>query len=1298
MRAIDKDLIREIKNSRSRFLSILILIALAVAFLSGLRATAPDMKNTLDDYMDRSRFMDIQVLSTLGLTDEDVEYLAYFPGIAAAEGSRQLDVFAKSGDNEGVVKLWSLPKEINAIEVRRGRMPESASECLADKKLLDARGLKIGDSLGLEPAEGDEDLLRGRSFTIVGEAVSPYYISVERGSASIGIGEVAAFVYLPEDAFDMDYYAAAYLLADGAGELRAFSDEYDDLIGALTDRLDEVKDSRASQRLASVRGEASEKIADARKELDEAKADADKELEDARIELADARKELDDGYAELEDARATLKKETADAEKKIADGEKELADAAVELADAEKELADAGQELIDGKKELDDAAVELADGKKELEDGEKEYADGLAEFNDGVREYEDGLKKYQDGLKEYEDGKKELRDARKQLKEGRSELDSARSQLRAGEEELEQGRAALDQFTDRYIVPGFAQAGMPSVSSASDVSEGLLAEGAAGGPFHMVTDGVISGILSGAGELAEALASLETLESQKAQILQGQAQAQQAGTTAAAIELNARLMQVEAAIAMIEGGLARQGLDPQSARYALAAMEEQAAAMPKSAAELRQNYQALKDAEDQLGAGWAAYYDGVDEYHDGLQALEDGEKELADAEKELADAAKELEDAKKEIDYGRAELEDARKELDDGWAEYYDGVREYEDGLKEYEDGVREYEDGLKEYEDGKKEYEDGLIELEDAKKTLKRETADAERKIADAEKELADGEKEYADGWQEYLDGKAEAEEKIADAEAELADAQEELDKIISCKWYVLDRSSNPGYLSFGQDADRMANLAKVFPMLFFLVAMLVCLTTMTRMVEADRVQIGSLKALGYSSLSISRKYLLYGAVPAVTGSLLGLLIGYTLFPTMIFTAWQIMYEVPRLNLAGYVSISLFSVGAALLCTVGATLWACVSTLGAVPAQLMRPKAPKAGKRIFLEYITPLWKRMGFFRKLTARNLLRYRKRFWMTILGIGGCTALIIAGFGLRTSLTVTMDRQYEDIFLYEAQLTVDSEASPEDRRAIESFLEGSKDVKDFMACRMESDTFETDRYSIGGYLEVCESEKLPGFVDAHEFGTGEPLALTDDGVIIGTKLSELLGAGPGDYITVDSGDRVRVRVSGVMEHYLAHFVYITPAYYEEVFGKAFEPNAYQVDLVSSDMDVCSSFFEEYLDLKGTASAQRMEGVRDTYQHSMERVDFVVVIVILSAAALAIVVLHNLSSINITERRRELATIKVLGFYDSEVSAYIYRENVVLTILGIILGIGLGRALHSWLVRSVEIDIMMFGRDTDP
>ncbi len=419
-------------------------------------------------------------------------------------------------------------------------------------------------------------------------------------------------------------------------------------------------------------------------------------------------------------------------------------------------------------------------------------------------------------------------------------------------------------------------------------------------------------------------------------------------------------------------------------------MEDQ---IPADAAALTASYAQLAAAKKELDDGWDEYYEGLAQLEDAKEQLdeakaelEDAEDQLADGKKELEDAEAELEDAKRQLEDAKAELDDGRRELDDGWQEYYDGLQDLADGEQELQDKVEE-----------------------------------AKAEIADGEQELNDGEAEYADGYREYLDGKAEAEEKIADAENELADARRKIADIGTSEWYILNRDSNPGYLGFGQDADRMGNLASVFPVLFFLVAALVCLTTMTRMVDDQRVQIGCLKALGYTRWTISRKYLGYGLLPALIGGALGLVIGFTLFPTMIFTAYQIMYDVPDIQLSFYPGISAAAVGAAVACTTVSTLAACLATLADTPANLMRPRAPKAGKRVLLEYIRPLWRRMSFNYKVTARNLLRYQKRFWMTVIGIGGCTALIIAGFGLRSSLLSTMSRQYEDIYHYAAQVAV-------------------------------------------------------------------------------------------------------------------------------------------------------------------------------------------------------------------------------------------------------------------------------------
>lgn len=1178
--AMQKDFWREIKHTKSRFFSIMILVALSVAFLSGLKATAPDMKHTGDDYLDSLHLADIQVLSTLGLTDEDIAALRAQGKIEDAEGEYVIDAFASSDSLDAVVKVLSLTdRGISDVLLREGRMPERADECVVEENMLSLMSISIGDTITLTPGDDLSDALAQDTYTVVGTVRSPVYLAVERGTSTLGSGTVKAYLYLPREAFTLDYYTAAYVRVSGAAEMTAFYDEYDDYIDDVIDSLEDFSDARAILRHDELVDEATEKLDDAQKELDDAKAEADKELGDARKELADARRKLDDGWKEYDD----------------------------------------------GKQELADSRVKLDDAKAELEDGEQEYADGVKKYDQAVRDYEKGQKDYADGVKDYEKGAQQLAD-------GADELE-------AGKEKLDEGQKQLDALGN--TVAGALQ---------NDPN------------YAGVTGGTIIDEL-GRGDENTAAATDAALDKMRAQLEGGIAQAQQG-----LAKIDAGIEQCDEVLAQIDAALAKLGEDQSELAAAQrAALERQRAdtAVQRSAlvqrrgkvsaqlSELQSQLAALSTVssgsiaanKQQLDQGRADYESGKQQLSAGYRDLRDGKKELDKAKKELDEAPQKLADARKELD-------DARKELDDGWKEYYDGEEKYADGEKE----------------------------------------------LADAYRELTDGEKDYREGLREYEDGKAEADEKIADAEEKIADARRKVADIESCEWYLFSRSYNPGYTGYGQDAERMANLASVFPVIFFLVAALVCLTTMTRMVEEQRVQIGSLKAMGYSGLAISRKYLLYGLLPSLTGGVFGLVIGYILFPKMIFTAYQIMYQMPNIELRAYGGISAYSLLAAVACTTLATLWACLATLRETPASLMRPRTPKAGKRVFLEYIKPLWRKMSFTHKVTARNLFRYQKRFWMTVIGIGGCTALIIAGFGMRSSLLFTMSRQYDDLFHYSAQVTLSSNVLPEERQAVEDFLAGDSRVVNDVPCTASSATVITSSYSTTAYVEVMEADEIGKVIDLLDYKTGEPITMEDTGVYIDQKLSELLKVSVGDTFFLDGDARGDVTVAGIYEHYTGHFIYMTPSYYEQTLHADSEPNAYLMNFTSDDTDTCNAIFEKLLSMNGVVTTSRMRDTQDTYMHSMERVDFVVVIIILAAAALAMVVLFNLSNINITERQRELATIKLLGFYDKEVSAYVYRENIVLTVFGILMGCFMGHWLHIYLVRSTEIDLMMFGRQTAP
>ena len=1168
--AMQKDFWREIKHTRSRFFSIMILVALSVAFLSGLKATAPDMKRTGDDYLDSLHLADIQVLSTLGLTDDDITSLRAQDKVEDAEGEYVIDAFASSDSLDAVVKVLSLTgRGINEVLLREGRMPERADECVVEENMLSLMSISIGDTITLTPGDDLSDALAQDTYTVVGTVRSPVYLAVERGTSTLGSGTVKAYLYLPREAFTLDYYTAAYVRVSGAAEMTAFYSDYDDYIDAVIDELEPFGDARAQLRHDDLVDEATEKLDDAQKELDDAKAEADEKLGDAQKELNDARRNLDDGW----------------------------------------------KDYYDGQQELKDARVELDDAKIELDDGEMQYLNGMEEYEDALDEYEKGRAEYEDGLAQYEDGVKELESGEKELAAGRRQLESGERQL----EEL------AKTVTDALAGTGSPYAGGPG-KLLDDLGRGDSAAIAA-------TDGALGGIRAQlTGGIAQTQSKIDEMQDQLVTVNTAIDQLSQIPPEYMTPEQEQMLAEAQAAKPQLEAGIA-------TAQATKAELEENLSQLNSISAS------SLAASKRELDDGW-------DEYYAGEAELDAGRKELRDAKMELDDAKAQLDDAPAQLADAKKELSDARKKLDDGWKDYYDGEEQYADGVKE----------------------------------------------LSDAYTELTDGERDYRKGLREYADGKAEADEKIADAQEKITDARRKVADIDSCEWYIFSRSYNPGYTGFGQDADRMANLASVLPIIFFLVAALVCLTTMTRMVEEQRVQIGALKALGYSRLAISWKYIGYGLLPSLVGGVLGLVIGYILFPKMIFTAYQIMYQMPDIELHAYTDISLFSVLAAVACTTVATLWACLATLRETPASLMRPRTPKAGKRVFLEYIKPLWRRMSFIHKVTARNLFRYQKRFWMTVIGIGGCTALIIAGFGMRSSLLFTMSRQYDELFHYSAQVTLADNALPEERAAVEDFLEHDSRVVNYIPCAASSATVVTPSYSTTAYVEVMASDEIGKVVDLFDYKSGDPITMGDEGVYIDQKLSELLKVSVGDTFFLDGDVRGDVTVAGIYEHYTGHFIYMTPGYYENALHADGEPNAYLLNFTSDDTDTCNAIFEKLLDMSGVATTSRMRDTQDTYTHSMERVDFVVVIIILAAAALAMVVLFNLSNINITERQRELATIKLLGFYDGEVSAYVYRENIVLTVFGILMGCFMGHWLHIYLVRSTEIDLMMFGRQTAP
>ena len=714
----------------------------------------------------------------------------------------------------------------------------------------------------------------------------------------------------------------------------------------------------------------------------------------------------------------------------------------------------------------------------------------------------------------------------------------------------------------------------------------------------------------------------------------------------------------------------------------------------------------LEESQTRYEQGKVDYQEGLAQYQEGQTAYEDNLAQLDAQQEEVAKGYEEYYDALKPFegtpmyDQMVEQLAPQKAKLDEASAQIQAGYTQLAQVKTQLEESKAELDAAQAQLQDAAQQLDTGWAEYQSGQQTLDQEEARGRSQLAEAKAELDDGEAEYQKGLEEYQQAKADAQPELEQAQADIDQGQKDLDAMATCEWYVLGRDTNSGFVSYSQDAERVDNLSSIFPVIFFVVAALACLTTMTRMVEEQRTQIGSLKALGFSRLAISQKYIGYAFVASLVGGLIGLGVGATLIPAVIANAFQIMYAIPGLDYKMQLPLFVLAVLAAVACTTGAALWACLSTLIDTPANLMRPRAPKAGKRVFLEYIKPIWRRLSFTWKVSMRNLFRYQKRFWMTVIGIGGCTALIVTGFGLHESIFDVLDKQFDEISLYDATVGLDEDLTEEQKQGIEDYLDGEEAVADYMFTYQQMMDASTTGTSYDVYLfAVDDVEEFGRFVDLRHRSDHAPVELDGSGVVIDEKLSELLDVSVGDTITLEGDQRVEAVVADITENYVYHYVYLTRDLYTQLYGEDYQNNvmllAYQDGM---GVDVSNQTSETLMKMDGVASYSYIATIRDSFEDSMDAINYAVVIIIVAAAALAFVVLYNLTNINITERRSELATLKVLGFYDGETTAYVLRENVFLTIFGVILGLVLGRFLHSWMVLTVEVDLVMFGRTAPP
>ena len=1051
------------KGSMSRVISLFGIVLLGVMMLTGLVSVAPDMRSAAQRYYVQQNVFDLRVLSTLGLSEQDIDAIRATEGVEAVQPVKYLDAEAQWSNrgDPAVVRFQELPADpeadtpdnLNRLILRNGRMPEAADECVVHV-LGYADAIELGTTLTVPD---DTDGLSAKTFTVVGNVQDPTHFSTDAESTNAGDGTLDGIVFVPQGSLTADYYTICYIKAENAGLYDNFSDEYQQAVDAVADRLTAIRDAQCETRRAQL-------IDDANAQLDEAKQTYDDQKAEAEARFADAERQLDEAQAQLDSAKAQLEA----GETEYTSGKAQLAQQQAALPDT---LQSSAAQLLTGEEQV--LAFEDQLQQIELLVNVQKVAQPLLGYAQTAL---DNAQKALDEAEPADEDYVELRDA---LAKAQDSYDNIKNQLDGYQQQLDAGKQEM-------------------------YAQGLIS----------------SPSLSNADLVTEAKAALRKM---KLSLLQGQL-SMNTGTATA--------------------------------------------------------YSAFAAAQQQL--------------------------------------------------------EDARTRLDSGWEEYHSGVQQLADSRAEYETQ-------------------------------------------------------------------KADAQQKLADGLQQITDAEEQIRDIQNGEWYILDRTSTMSFVTFEQYTDRMTAIARVFPVFFFLVAALVASTTMTRMVDENRLQMGTLKALGYSNGQIAAKYLFYALSASILGSVAGMALGFTVFPIIIWNAFGMIFDVPTFQLTFYPGMAAAGLGIS-AAVIGLTTWlACRSSLHEKTASLLLPRAPVAGKRILLEYITPLWKRMSFSQKTTARNLFRYKKRFFMTVLGVAGCTALLLIGFGIQDSLLPIVDKQCAELTHNDLTISLSSEKALTVEDGLADVLDRSSEVRSWGKFYSKSVSI----YNADGTVETvsliaAEDDALLTQYNTFRTRQGHhAIAFGADSAILTEKTAAQLGLRVGDtfWVETPSGSRMELTLTGITENYIYARLYLsqeqfarycgsTPVEWNTVFSQTTCTSTDDTDALRARLLACNY-------ISGVTFTADTTGM---LSNLIVCLNYVVGLVILCAGALAAVVLYNLISVNLAERKKELATIKVLGFYDKEVYRYIFREIDLLALIGSLVGLGLGVPLHQFIVRTIEMDRMMFIRTIAP
>lgn len=1240
--AFAKGVLRSIRGSLGRFLAIMGIVALGCGFYAGLQMCGPNMRLAADRYYDETQLWDLRVVSTLGFKDADVKRIASTEGVSAAVASHTVDVMARLGNEQVAVRISSLGSKTATTLTAADAGGRPGSGPVVNRLILRE---------GRWPTSAEECVV---SADVSGASVNDR-VEVLSGGADHDRGLRVRKLVVVGTVSSSNYVYTGNLgstsLASGKIEQCLFVT--DDAFGEDTPYTDVYLKVSGADKLQSSSDAYEEKVSEVKGRMEARSGDL------SRARQADLKAQ----------AQVTLNEKVKEYQRK-----------------------------------RDESYWRLADAKDQLDDAEQRIADGQGKLDEGQREYDEGLATYRG---KRADAERRLSDAQAQIDSGRGELDAQRDRLAAGERAWRQG---YDQLSSQLASAGVTA---PSAQGYVDELDARLTQAEAAKAQLASLQGQLAQareatgeanrrrVNEGINELRPKISELED-KRERAQgaldVLRGRRGEAQAQLN----DLDVRIRDTQANIDRLEAE--RDKLEP-------AFSQEQAQSLAAAKAALGK----LKDGRLSAQADLSKLDAAVGEAEATVKTIDEG---LATARSSLA----RLQEAQEQIQ----EAEQGIPQLEAGIGQIQGRLPSDDDiaALTSARDSAQRLADTREVLDEGASQLSSAQKRLDASQAELRRQRKDAAHQLASAKgrleaaagelrrsrDQLAEARVQHDEGLASYTDSKAEVDKRFSKAWQEIQDAQRSIDEIALPDVYTLDRSQSESAATYQADTKRMDNIANVFPLMFFLVAALVALTTMTRMVDDERVQIGTYKALGYGKARIAGRYLLYALVAAGVGATLGVIVLSQLLPYIIMSAYSIIYAVPPLDLPLPVDwgVALSAAGLGVGVTLLTTWVTVYSSLREPPATLMLPRAPKAGRRILLEHVAPIWRRLSFSWKVTARNLFRYKRRLLMTVIGISGCASLLLVGFGLHDSIWDIIDLQYGPIIHYDTTVGLSDASTELDVSAVTDYLGSAGGASDIVRVQRESmqatgtgpSTSATSKTHVT-VIVPQDSLQAQEAVTFRDRTTGAAVAFDDDTVLVTEKLASLYGIRAGDQLMLfdqdDAGNAIgtgyALTVTGVTENYVANLVYVGRGAWRSVSPVTPVFSTIFCNVPDAG-DVRATVSARLHDMTGVSTVTFSDEVINQYRHVLSVVDMVVVVLIVSAAALAFIVLYNLTNINVEERLREIAALKVLGFTKREVYAYIFREIMLLALMGDVAGMLLGIWLERFVITTAEVDYVMFGR----